>query len=274
VKIQDPKGHPVVDIDTRLSLDDVFTFACDQTVPCFTECCGKLELRLPPYDALRLRRRLGLSGEVFLDRHCIIRHRTDHGLPEVMLAMEREGRKRCPFVTESGCTVYEDRPAACRTYPLGRASTKTVLDGKPSEFYFVVQEAHCKGFEQTRKWTVQEWITDQGLEEYNRQNDRLMELYVFNNRLRGAIRLSPQHIQMYIMALYNPDRFRDFVFNSGFLDKFDLEPDLVGNIQADDEALLEFAFRWLQFALFRQPVLRVRETTADSVRARKPGGDA
>ena len=39
----------------RLSVDDTFRFGCGPHVPCFTECCGKLELVLTPYDVLRLK---------------------------------------------------------------------------------------------------------------------------------------------------------------------------------------------------------------------------
>ncbi len=248
---------PAIDLEARLSLNDIFRFACGPHVPCFTECCGKLELLLTPYDVLRLRRRLGMTSEEFLDRHSITRHRTGHGLPEVMMLMDRESGRKCPFVTSQGCTVYEDRPGACRIYPLGRASTRDRSDGSHREFYFTVREQHCKGFLETTQWTVREWIADQGMEEYNRFNDLLMELYVLKSR-RKEITLGTQHLQMFMMSLYNGERFREFVFKSGFLKKFKIEPELVASLENDDTALLEFAVRWLRFALFREPVLEVR----------------
>jgi uncharacterized protein len=250
-------GGSAVDIDKRLSQEDEFSFGCGPHVPCFTECCGKLELLLTPYDVLRLKARLKISSADFLDTYTVMRWKTAHGFPEIMMKMDEAAGKRCPFVTPQGCSLYEDRPGACRIYPLGRASTSHPMDGSRSEFYFTVREDHCRGFEQTTKWKVREWLADQGMEEYNRLNDLLMELYVRRNRAR-RVTLGPQHVQMFVMACYNTERFRDFIFKSRFLDKFLLEPDLVESIRTDDTALLEFAFRWLEFALFGEPVLQPR----------------
>ena len=52
----------------------------------------------------------------------------------------------CPFVRADGCIVYEDRPTACRYYPLGVASLSHREDNDGDEFYFFVNEPHCKGF--------------------------------------------------------------------------------------------------------------------------------
>ncbi|MEW6348702.1 MAG: YkgJ family cysteine cluster protein [Thermodesulfobacteriota bacterium] len=251
-------AHPQDFLDPahRLGPDDTFRFACGPDVPCFTECCGKLELLLTPYDVLRLKQRLELLSDVFLDRHAIIRWATRTGFPEVMMRMDEGGQRRCPFVTPQGCSVYEDRPGACRIYPLGRASTKNPVDGKSREFFFTVREAHCRGFEQSRGWTVKEWLADQEISEYNRMNDLLMELFVLKAH-RPAVKLHSKHMQMYMMACYNVERFRDFVFQSGFLRKFRLEGELVEQVRGSDFALLELSFRWLKFAFFQEPVLEL-----------------
>jgi uncharacterized protein len=254
-----------IDTDKRLSPNDSFRFECGPHVPCFTECCRKLELLLTPYDVLRLSRRLGMTSAEFLDSKTVIRPQTAHGFPEVLLMMDETGDRCCPFVTEQGCSVYDARPAACRMYPLGRASTRHPMDGSRREFYFTVREDHCRGFEQPREWSVGEWIADQGMEDCNRINDLLMDLYVLRSRT-GGISLTPQHIQMFMMSCYNLERFRDFVFKSGFLTRFDLDGDLVRTLKDDDFSLLEFAFTWLRFALFREPVLKVRPAAATTSR--------
>ncbi|MEI8182186.1 MAG: YkgJ family cysteine cluster protein [Desulfomonile sp.] len=245
------------DINCRLSQSDTFQFSCGPNVPCFTECCGKLELLLTPYDLLRLRKRLGVSSSDFLDTYTNMRWKTAHGFPEVMMKMDPLTGNRCPFVTPKGCTVYEDRPGACRIYPLGRASTSSLSNGNHREFFFVVREDHCQGFAESSKWAVSEWLRDQGMEEYNTINDLLMELYVRKSRFKQIL-LGPQHIQMFLMACYNTDRFRDFLFNSTFLDKFQLESKLVDEIRNCDRKLLEFSFVWLKFALFGEPVITVQ----------------
>ncbi len=250
------KAQDFLDPAHRLGPEDTFQFACGPDVPCFTECCGKLELLLTPYDVLRLKQTLRIPSAELLDRYAVIRWATRTGFPEVMMRMEEAAHRRCPFVTPQGCSVYENRPGACRIYPLGRASTKNSVDGKAREFFFTVREAHCRGFEQQRTWTVKEWLADQEISEYNRMNDLLMELFVLKAR-RPAVKLHAKHMQMYMMACYNVERFRDFVFQSGFLRKFRVHKDVVEQIGNDDLALLELSFRWLKFAFFQEPVLEL-----------------
>jgi uncharacterized protein len=240
----------------KLSRDDSFCFSCGPHVKCFTECCGKLQLLLTPYDVLRLRRNLGITSEELLDRFTVMRRKTPHGLPEIYMQMDPEKNKRCPFVTESGCSVYSDRPGACRIYPIGRASSTHPMDGSRREFFFVVKEDHCMGFLEDRQWSIAEWMADQELVEYNRMNDLLMEIYSRKIR-RSDINLTPQHLQMFVMACYNTEKFRNFLFAGPFFDKFAVDPVLKERLAFDDMALLEFAFLWLRFALLSEPVLEI-----------------
>jgi hypothetical protein len=62
------------------------------------------------------------------------------------------------------------------------------------------------------------------------------------------------------MACYDLDRFRRFVLESSFLERFELEDELVRQIRSDDVALLRFAFLWMRFALFAEPTLKARES--------------
>ena len=65
-------------------------------------------------------------------------------------------------------------------------------------------------------------------------------------------------MQMFHTACFDLDGFRSFVFNSSFLQRFEVEEDVVTQIRDDDEALLRFAFRWLRFALFAEPTMKMR----------------
>jgi len=241
----------------KLSPQDTFRFECGPHVQCFTECCAKLELRITPYDVLRLKRRLDMSSGDFLESYTTMKTDAAHGFPEFVLKMDSANENRCPFVRPKGCSLYEDRPGACRMYPLGRASTSDPVDGSRREFYFTVKEDHCRGFEQKKEWKIADWIADQGLVDYNVVNDLLMELYVLKTRGK-AVNLESQHMQMFVMACYNLDRFRDFVFRSKFLEKFDLEKEVEDSIRENDLELLKFGVRWLRFALFREPVMQIR----------------
>ena len=65
---------------------------------------------------------------------------------------------------------------------------------------------------------------------------------------------------MLFMALYNIDKFRDFVFSSTFLDRFEVEASRIEKIKRNDEELLKFAFDWIKFGLFGEKLFWVKET--------------
>ena len=83
----------------------------------------------------------------------------------------------------------------------------------------------------------------------------------------GGRQLHPRQIEMFHMACYDLDRFRRFVFDSSFLQRFALDPAEVEQLREDDEALLRFAFRWLRFALFSEPTVAVRDGAATKGRS-------
>jgi hypothetical protein len=85
-----------------------------------------------------------------------------------------------------------------------------------------------------------------------------MELYVLKTRRKGIVLTAP-HMQMFMMSCYNTDRFRQFVFRSGFLTKFHVDTAEQTALREDDEHLLQFAFQWLKFALFQEPTLRINQ---------------
>jgi hypothetical protein len=49
------------------------------------------------------------------------------------------------------------------------------------------------------------------------------------------------------------------VFESSFIDRFEIDAEELEEIRSNDEALLKFAFRWLRFALFAEPTMTARE---------------
>jgi len=48
---------------------DIFHFSCHKGISCFTECCAKLRLILTPYDILRMKNRLELTSDQFLEHY-------------------------------------------------------------------------------------------------------------------------------------------------------------------------------------------------------------
>jgi len=257
----------ILDEADRLGLDDSFTFSCNPGVSCFNECCGDVNIVLTPYDVLRLKRRLGMSSTELLQRYTIKPFTKDQKLPVVLLKMD-DGRagKPCQLVTEKGCSVYEDRPWPCRMYPLGQASARTEADPDGPEFFFLMQEEGCKGFEEDRRYTIRQWLDDQGVAEYNEWGELFKEI-TLHPRLR-TLELNPHQMEMYHTACYDLDRFRGFVFESSFLDKYDVEPEVVEAMREDDEALLRFAFRWLKTCLFGEQTVKLKQDTVEQYKQR------
>jgi Fe-S-cluster containining protein len=213
-----------------LTDDERFRFRCHPGVSCFTECCRELELALNPYDVVRLGRCLGLTTADVLDRHAVVEQGEADLFPRVFLAMIDDGRASCPFVSAQGCTVYADRPAPCRTYPLGRgASLKE--DGSVTVLHVLLSEAHCRGFAENEEQDVALWTADQELLPYHRMNDRLLRL-VQHPRVKAGWRPSESQCQRYLACLYDLDRFR--------AELPDNTPDRAF-LLADDEKLLAFA---------------------------------
>ena len=254
--------QPPQDVLEPLASGKCFRFACHPAVRCFTDCCRDLNLMLTPYDVLRLKRCLGMDSTDLLDRNTLRMTDPDWKVPVLKLKMGEDSSRTCPFVVKAGCRVYPDRPGACRAYPLGRAARRTREQGGGAgvqEKHFLVKEPHCHGFEESTEWTAQGWMENQGLEAYNEKNDRWM---AFLTRYRPGTgrELSPKQWQMFFMACYSLDRFREFVFGTKFLSLFEISEQRQQALREREEALLDFALEWLAFSLFNDPVLTLKQT--------------
>ncbi len=229
------------DDQRQMTWDDTFPFRCHPDIDCFNSCCKDVTIFLTPLDAIRLRTALGISSTEFLEKytHRLISQTT--GLPAVALKMREDSSKTCPFVAEAGCTVYEDRPYSCRLYPLDTE--------QGVEYTFIVDEGTCHGLRESHEWTVESWRREQGLHAYDDLDHNLKDVMAADQVWDSKIQ-DPRMQDMCLMALYDPDRFREFVFKSSFFQKFHVDEDIVEKIRNEDVALLYFASQWLRFALF------------------------
>jgi len=229
-----------------LEKDTPFTFSCHSGLNCFTECCRLLELALSPYDVLRLRRATGLSSTDFLAQYVIVEDCEAEVFPRLYLTMVDDGRASCVFVAADGCTVYQDRPGACRAYPLGRASMQNGSGGA-EEHYILIHEPHCRGFLEKIPQTAERYCLDQGLAEYNRFNDNVASILKHPQVRRGKM-LLPEERELFLLFLYDLDRLR-IEISSGLIP--DMTAITVQEIIAkNDEDLLLFAIEWLRQHLF------------------------
>jgi len=232
-----------------LGRNDVFQFACSNKVPCFNACCRDLNQFLTPYDLLRLKKRLQMSSGAFLKQYATCVSGPETGLPIVSLKPETAPELRCPFVTPDGCRVYEDRPSSCRTYPLARLARRSRETGQITEQFLLLQEPHCRGFEQPHTQTIDQWLADQGVEIYNQFNDLLLEIISLKNRLKPGP-LDIRETYQFTLALYDLDHFKVQIKKNNLLKDLDLDPDSIALALSDDIALLKLGHLWIKKVLF------------------------
>jgi uncharacterized protein len=252
----------------RLSSSSTFCFECNPKLDCFTNCCSDVNIVLTPFDVLGLARQAKLHTREFLDQHTLTPITKELHLPVVMLKMGPAPEKRCPFVGQAGCSVYDARPWACRMYPVAMALPPARAGVEPEPEHFLFKDQFCHGHgDAGRSWTVESWRRDQGLVERDELEQGFQKL-VSHPWFIGGRQLEPKAIEMFFTAVYDLDSFRDFIFTTTFLKRFVLDDALVETLKNEDHALLRFAFQWLRFALFGEPTMVRRDAPAAAI----PGG--
>jgi len=232
----------------RLEDGDTFRFQCHSKLDCFNLCCRNLNLFLYPYDVIRLKNRLGISSDEFLDKYVDVVLRKTSFFPEVLLQMSEDDEKTCPFLSKSGCTVYPDRPDACRMFPVEQGALYDAETKKAKAIYFFRPPAFCMGQHEKKEWTTQTWKDDQNAVLYNMMTGRWAEVKrLFQTDPWGSEGPDGPKGKMAFMATYNIDRFSNFVFNSTFLKRYKVKSTLLKKIKADDTQLMKFGFDWVKF---------------------------
>lgn len=258
-------------VPVKLTGKSRIKFRCHKGVKCFTACCSNINIVLPPYDLLRLRKRLGMTTEDFINQYCDIEILAKTLLPVITLKMKSDEKRSCPFLTPDGCTVYEDRPNICRYYPVGMATLrKKDAEGGKDEFYFMTKEDHCKGFEEDKDWTIDEWRKDQQADLYDEMNRGWMEILI-KKKSFGEKEFPEIKNQMFFMVSTNTDYFREFVFGSSFLETYDIPQERIDKVRTDDAELLKLGFEWLRSSMFAEETLKIKDGV---VEARKERSDA
>ncbi|MCF6249095.1 MAG: YkgJ family cysteine cluster protein [Desulfobacula sp.] len=228
--------------------DSKITFDCSSQNECFNECCRDLNQALTPYDVLRLKNNLGLSSQKFLRTCTSLHHGPTSGLPVVEFKPNPDAGYECPFVTKKGCSVYPDRPASCRMYPLARAIARSRETGQIVEYFALIEEPHCKGFGKKNGQTVRDWLKDQDVDMHNAQNDKLMELISLKNRIMPG-KLEGALADKFYLALYDIDEFREQIMNKNLLKGLEIPKSVFDALKAD-KALLNFGLSWVKKELF------------------------
>jgi Fe-S-cluster containining protein len=234
------------------------SFRCYPGIGCFTKCCRGIRILLSPYDIYALKKRLGMTYNEFLATHTQQSFIDRTSLPITVLKMNNDEERSCPFVTAEGCTVYSDRPLTCRYYPIGMGIMKHFDKGTGTNFFIKIKEEHCLGHNEEKVWTIDEWRADQGSTVYDDINNDWMEV-VLKAKTLGMVEFSQKSLDLFFMVSSNLDSFRKFVFESKFLDAYEIEPEVVNRLKEDDIELLKFSLSWLRFTMYGEGDFKVRE---------------
>ncbi|MGO0123053.1 YkgJ family cysteine cluster protein [Desulfothermobacter acidiphilus] len=239
----------------RLTLSSTFRFTCRPGIACFTHCCRDVNIVLTPGDVFRLKQRLQIPSHEFLDRYTVTLISRHSGLPVVLLKMQEDEAKLCPFVTPEGCAVYQDRPWACRMYPLD-------FDTDLDSYRIIADPSRCRGLQEGPEIVVEDWLDEQGALKPHpvdrMYNEATRRLEFPRDRVSN-----PEVARMYFLAAYDLDRFRHFVLGTRFLQIFDLPAEVVEGIKQDDMELARLAALWLKFGFADKNALPLRDEIFD-----------
>jgi len=166
-------------------------------------------------------------------------------------------------MTPEGCSVYEDRPTACRYYPVALLSMRKEGENFDTASYALVKEDHCKGHEVARSLTIDEYRQEQGVDVYDELARGWRQL-VLKKKSSGPTVGKPslKSRQMFFMACYDHDQFRAFVASDSFGKLFALSLEEREKIVGDDVELMRFGFRFLRQVLFGEETIPLNDAAA------------
>jgi len=246
--------------------DKTISFSCHKGISCWNACSANIDITLTPYDVIRLKKRLGLDSGDFLRQYTVPFELEKDGIAGVKFKPVEDG-SACQFMRPEGCAVYEDRPTACRYYPVALVAMRKQDEYTDTSSYALVKEPHCKGHEVDRPLTIDEYRQEQGVAEYDEQSRGWRQLILKKMSSGPTIgKPSLRSRQLYFMACYDMDRFREFVRSEGFQSSFELADDLYKQLLEDDSELMQFGFRFLKQVMFGEVTIPTRE---DAVRMRE-----
>ncbi len=247
----------------ELKLNSIIQFNCHKQISCFNACCRNIDIVMTPYDILRLKKRFKMESRDFVGAFTTPYSMDHHDLPGLKLNT-KPGTTQCVFLSAQGCTVYEDRPAACRYYALGSMGVRKKDVAEVEDIYFIVKETHCRGHEEPRKLTVAEYREEQGVDVYDARNREWRDV-VLKKRSSGPTvgRPSARSKQLFDMCSYDLDSFRAFIQTPGFTEIYDIKSDRMAQLLKDDDLLLQFSMQFLKQVLYGEMTIAMKPDARD-----------
>ena len=201
------------------------------------------------------------SGE-FLQQYTVPYELDQGGIAGAKLRPVENGTA-CRFMTPEGCSVYEDRPTACRYYPVALLSMRRQDEYIDSRSYALVKEEHCLGHNEPRELTIDEYRHEQGVEEYDEMARGWRQLILKKKSSGPSVgKPSKSSLQLFFMVCYDLDRFRNFVLSEGLNELYDLNTEETVEILGEDTKLMLFGFRFLKQVLFGENTIPLKQDAA------------
>lgn len=248
--------------------DAALKFRCHRGVKCWNACCSNIDITLTPYDILRLKNRFSISSGEFLKEYTVPYEIDKDGTPGVKLRSV-EGGTACRFMVEEGCSVYEDRPTACRYYPVALLSVRRSDEFTDRLSFALVNEKTCFGHQEEQVQTIDQYREAQGASEYDEKGRGWRQLILKKKSAGPAIGKPPLiSNQLFFMVSYDLDRFRAFVISESFNQSYVVPVEEMAELVADDEKLMEFGYRFLRHVLFNEQSLEERDGVHEARRER------
>ena len=185
-------------------MQDTFQFECTAC----GKCCFNNTVLINCYDLIRLRHGLKASTTQILQEGLVgLSIGPFSGLPVCTIKFQSLSKEftKCPFlsptikkgklknikskselkrVLELGaeiekwlCSVHEDRPIACRLYPLGRVKNINQKTGKVKETFILQDtEKFCPGFKEKKKQTLTQYLKESKFKNYDEGSAKFASL--------------------------------------------------------------------------------------------------
>jgi len=255
-----PHNSPVE--PTRLELEDKIKFRCHKDISCWNQCCSRADVSLAPYDIIRMKKNLNIDSTEFLKNYTVPFEIDAHGIPGIKLRTTDDGA--CLFMNDEGCSVYEDRPTACRYYPSGLLSMRALGKSEDEQHFLMIKEEHCKGHDEDREITIADYRKEQVVEEFDELNRDWYRIILKKKSTGPTIGApSDMSLQLFFMASYDVDRFRRFVMSDSFKNMYTITDEEFASFEKDDVKLMTFGFALMKQVLFGEISIKEREGAHD-----------
>ncbi len=126
--------------------------------------------------------------------------------------------------------------------------------------FFLPADHFCQGFSAGREQTIEQWLDSQEIGPYQSMNEAYKDITLHEYLLHKEVKLTVEESKLFYFTCYNLDKFRRFLFESTFFDRFDVPGETIARVASSDEHLLDFSYKWIRFSLFHDPIFRIKNS--------------